>query len=91
MFANRDAVLTVVDVASGATRLVRVKSASRYPEELGDPEWSPGADTIACINFATGRIELAPSTGGTARPIGSGFISYVWSPDGARLAYWDGY
>ncbi len=93
VFAHGDAVLTVVDVGSGARRLVRVRSASHgFAMKLGFPEWSPRGDTIACIDWETERIDLVPASGGTARPLGAGRgNTYAWSPDGVRLAHWDGY
>ncbi len=93
VFAHGDAELTLVDVGSGAKRVLQVKSASHgVPQKLGFPEWSPRANTIACIDWATERLELVLSAGGTARPIGAGRgNTYAWSPDGARLAHWDGY
>jgi dipeptidyl aminopeptidase/acylaminoacyl peptidase len=86
--------LAAVAVLVG-TRLYFFPSTRLLVDESHDahlPRWSPGSDRIAFISNRSGRPEIAVLDVRARQvrplgPIGYGWSSYAWGPDGRRIAY----
>jgi WD40-like Beta Propeller Repeat len=86
--------IVVVDVATGAERVLVTKTLFPRFDFLAEPDWSPAGATIA---YAHSRIDrehdirpdvwTIPAAGGTPTRVIRDGQSPDWSPDGARLAY----
>jgi dipeptidyl aminopeptidase/acylaminoacyl peptidase len=88
-----DADLVLVDVASGAQRLLTSERGS-----VSHPRFSPSGDRLAFLSNAAlasgqqprAQIFVMPMSGGDARRITSapkGVQQFAWSPDGRTIAY----
>lgn len=85
---HRDAELVVMNVASGAQRVLTSGRTS-----VSNPSWSPNGDSVAFVspNAAKhGEIFVMPASGGVARQATdalNGIGTYAWRPDGEAIAY----
>lgn len=81
--------IAIVDVASGATRLL----AGLPDANLYWPSWSPDGTTLAFMATPDGKpdaIYTIPAAGGTPVPLDLGHGSNRWprwSPDGSQIAF----
>lgn len=91
---NRFTDLRVVDLASGATRMLY-----QNPGPDSDPSWSPDGQWIAfrtkgakSATITQAQLAVVPAAGGTPRLLTGDFLHEagpaVWSPDGTTLSFW---